>query len=154
VLSTLGVDRAVPMWGTPEAGQASDQTLKTTLFSALAPLLAHHGVHPGASIYGAAAALVTADTLAARRDPWGITRFAATASACGRGIAAARARTPWAEGGGRAQTPPTKHRPGTCDKVAEGTVPFYGQASRAVVVHASSQEQRRQQHLARESQAS
>jgi hypothetical protein len=27
------VDRAVPMWGTPEDGNASDKTLKTTLLS-------------------------------------------------------------------------------------------------------------------------
>lgn len=53
-----------------------------------------------------------------------------------------------------AQTPPTKHRPGTCYKVAEGSVTLYGKAYRAVVVHSSSQDQRRQQHLQREIQAS
>jgi transposase len=31
VLSTLGVDRAVPIWGKPEDGHASDKTLNTTL---------------------------------------------------------------------------------------------------------------------------
>jgi transposase len=31
VLSLLGVDRAVPMWGKPEDGHASDKTLNTTL---------------------------------------------------------------------------------------------------------------------------
>ena len=30
------------------------------------------------------------------------------------------------EGGGLAQTQPTKHRPGTFSKVAEGGVTFYG----------------------------
>jgi hypothetical protein len=53
-----------------------------------------------------------------------------------------------------AQTPPTKHRPGTCYKVAEGSVTLYGKAYRAVVVHSSSQDQRRQQHLQRDIQAS
>ena len=53
-----------------------------------------------------------------------------------------------------AQTPPTKHRPGTFYKVAEGSVTLYGQTYRAVVVHSSSQDQRRQQHLEREIQAS
>src|SRR5262245_58891787 len=47
-----------------------------------------------------------------------------------------------------------KHRPGTCYKVAEGEVTLYGTAYRAVVVHASSQDQRRQQHLERALQAS
>ena len=53
-----------------------------------------------------------------------------------------------------AQTPPTKHRPGTCYKVAEGKVTVYGKTYRAVVVHSSSQDQRRQKHRERESQAS
>jgi transposase len=53
-----------------------------------------------------------------------------------------------------AQTPPTKHRPGTFYKVAEGSVTLYGKSYRAVVVHSSSQDQRRQQHLERELQAS
>jgi hypothetical protein len=53
-----------------------------------------------------------------------------------------------------AQTPPTKHRPGTGYKVAEGRVTFYGKAYRAVVVHSSSQGPRRQQHLQRDIQAS
>jgi transposase len=38
--------------------------------------------------------------------------------------------------------------------VAEGSVTLYGKAYRAVVVHSSSQDQRRQQHLQREIQAS
>ena len=53
-----------------------------------------------------------------------------------------------------AQTPPTKPRPGTFYKVAESGVTFYGKAYRAVVVHSSSQDQRRQKHLRREFQAS
>ena len=53
-----------------------------------------------------------------------------------------------------AQTPPTKHRPGTFYKVAEARVTLYGQEYRAVVVHSSSQDQRRQQHLERELRAS
>src|ERR671929_507005 len=39
VLSTLCVDRAVPIWGKPEDGNASDKTLNTTLLSALATTL-------------------------------------------------------------------------------------------------------------------
>ena len=53
-----------------------------------------------------------------------------------------------------AQTQPTRHRPGTVYKVAEGSVTFYGKPYRAVVVHSRSQAQRRQQHLEREIQAS
>jgi transposase len=154
VLSTLCVDRAVPIWGKPEDGNASDKTLNTTLLSEIAQLLAQYGVQPGAYIYIADAALVTEDSLAALRDTLFITRLPATYSECGRVIAEAVAGNDWEMVGVLAQTPPTKHRPGTFYKVAEASVTLYGKAYRAVVVHSSSQDQRRQQHLAREIQAS
>ena len=154
ILSTLCVDRAVPIWGKLDDGNASDKTLNTTLLSELARLLADYGVRPGAYIYIADAALVTEDNLSALRDTCFITRLPATYSACGRLIEEAVARNHWEEVGVLAQTPPTKHRPGTFYKVAEGSVTLYGQTYRAVVVHSSSQDQRRQQHLEREIQAS
>jgi hypothetical protein len=140
--------------GKPEDGTASDKTLKTTLLSEIAQLLAPYGVQPGAYISRADAALVTEDSRAALRDTLCITRLPATYSECGRVIAEAVAGNDWEMGGVLAQTPPTKPRPGTCYKVAEAKVTLYGKAYRAVVVHSSSQEQRRQQHLAREIQAS
>jgi transposase len=152
VLSTLCVDRAVPIWGKPEDGNASDKTLNTTLLSEIAQLLAHHGVAPGAYIYIADAALVTEDNLAALGDTLFITRLPATYSECGRVIAEVVAHGQWEEVGVLAQTPPTKHRPGTVYKVAESSVTLYGKAYRAVVVHSSSQDQRRQKRLARELQ--
>ena len=154
VLSTLCVDRAVPIWGKPEDGNASDKTLNATLLSEIAQLLAHYGIQRGAYIYIADAALVTKDNLAALGDTLFITRLPATYSECGRVIAEAVAHDHWEEVGVLAQTPPTQHRPGTFYKVAEGTVTLYGKAYRAVVVHSSSQDQRRQKHLARELQAS
>jgi transposase len=154
VLSTLCVDRAVPMWGKPEDGNASDKTLNTTLLSEIAQLLARYGVQQGAYVYIADAALVTEDNLAALGDTLFITRLPATYSECGRVIAEAVAQNRWEEVGVLAQTPPTKHRPGAFYKVAESSVTLYGKAYRAVVVHSSSQDQRRQKHLRRELQAS
>jgi transposase len=100
VLSTLCVDRAVPIWGKPEDGNASDKTLNATLLSEIAQLLAHYGVQWGAYIYIADAALVTEDNLAALGDTLFITRLPATYSACGRVIAEAVAHNHWEEGGG------------------------------------------------------
>ena len=116
--------------------------------------LAQYGVQPSAYIYVADAALVTEDNLAALRDTLFITRLPATYSECGRVIAEAVAHNHWEVAGVLAQTPPTKHRPGTFYKVAEASVTLYGKAYRAVVVHSSSQDQRRQQHLEREIRAS
>jgi transposase len=111
VLSTLCVDRAVPIWGKPEDGNASDKTLNATLLSEIAQLLAPYGVQWGAYIYIADAALVTEDNLAALGDTLFITRLPATYSACGRVIAEAVAHNHWEEVGGLAQTPLTKHGP-------------------------------------------
>src|SRR4029434_3713292 len=60
----------------------------------------------------------------------------------------------WEEVGVLAQTPPTKHRPGTFYKVAEDVVTLYGKTYRAVVVYSSHQDQRRQKRVEREVQAS
>ena len=78
ILSTLCVDRAVPIWGKLDDGNASDKSLNTTLLSELARLLADYGVRPGAYIYIADAALVTEDNLTALRDTCFITRLPAT----------------------------------------------------------------------------
>jgi transposase len=113
VLSMLCVDRAVPLWGKPEEGNASDKTRNTTLLSAIVQILGRQGVRPGAYIDIADAALGTEDHRAALQDTLFSTRFPATYSACGRVIAEAVAHNQWAEVGVLAQTKPTKHRPGT-----------------------------------------
>src|SRR5215472_3507168 len=154
VFSTLCVDRAIPLWGTPEDGNASDKTINNTLLSEIATFLAQHGVAPGAYIYVADAALVTEDNLAALGDTLFISRFPATYNECGRIITEAVARNTWEALGVIAHTKPTKHRPVTSYKAYEGEVTLYGQPYRAVVLHSSAQDKRRQQRLARAIQAS
>jgi transposase len=154
VFSTLCVDRAVPLWGKPEDGNASDKTINNTLLSTIATFLGQHGVAPGAYIYVADAALVTEDNLAALGDTLFITRLPATYNECGRLIAEAVAHNAWEAVGVLAHTKPTKHRPATSYKVSQGEVTLYGTAYRAVVVHSSAQDKRRQQRLARDIQAS
>jgi transposase len=122
VLSTRCVDRAGPLGGKPEAGHASDKTLKTTLLSEIAHLLAQYGVQPGAYIYMADAALGTEDSLAALRDTLFITRLPATYSAWGRVMAEAVAHNNWEEVGVLAPTPPPQRRLATFYKVAERNV--------------------------------
>jgi len=154
VFSTLCVDRAVPLWGKPEDGNASDKTVHNTVLSGIATFLATHGVAPGAYIYVADAALVTADNLAALGDTLCITRFPATYNECRRRIAEAVAHNAWEEVGVLAHTNPTKHRPVTSSKASEGEVTLDGTPSRAVVVHSSAQDKRQQQRLERDLQAS
>jgi len=154
VLATLCVDRAVPLWGKPEDGNASDKTVNHALLSDIATFLAQHGVAPGAYIYVADAALVTEDNLAALGDTLFITRLPATYHACGRLIAEAVAHNTWEDVGVLAHTKPTTHRPATSYKAYEGEVTLYGTTYRAVVVHSSAQDRRRRQRLERDIQAS
>ena len=96
------------------------------------------------------AALVTDDNLVARRATLCSTRLPATDGEWGRGSAEAVARNQWTEISRRAQPQPTQHRPGTAYKVAEDVVTLYGKTYRAIVVHSSSQDQRRHKRLERE----
>jgi transposase len=154
VLSTLCVDRAVPLWGKPEDGNASDKTVNNTVLSHIATFLATHRVAPGAYIYVADAALVTEDNLAALGDTLFITRLPATYNECARLITEAVAHNAWVEVGVLAHTKPTTHRPGTSYKASEGEVTLYGRPYRAVVVHSSAQDKRHQQRLERDLQTS
>jgi len=154
VFSTLCVDRAVPLWGKPEDGNASDKTVNNTVLSDIATFLSKHGVAPGAYIYVADAALVTEDNLAALGDTLFISRLPATYNECGRLITEAVAHNTWEDVGVLAHTKPTKHRPVTSYKAYEGKVTLYGTPYRAVVVHSSAQDKRRQQRLARDIQTS
>jgi transposase len=154
VFATLCVDRAVPIWGKPEDGNASDKTVNHTLLSTIATFLATPGVAPGAYIYVADAALVTEANLAALGDTLFISRLPAIDNECGRLIAEAVAHNTWEEIGVLAHTQPTTHRPATSYKAYEGPVTLSGMPYRAVVVHSSAQDNRRQQRRARDIQAS
>jgi len=154
VFSTLCVDRAVPLWGKPEDGNASDKTVNNTVLSGIATFLATHGVAPGAYISVADAALVTEANLAALGDTLFISRLPATYNECGRLMTEAVAHNTWEDVGVLAHTKPTKHRPATSSKAYEGEVTLSGTPYRAVVVHSSAQDKRRQQRLARDIQTS
>src|SRR5256712_11513567 len=112
--------------------------------------ISYQKIFASALISIADAALVTEDNPAALGDTLFITRLPATYSECERVIGEAVARNRWEEVGVLAQTPSTRHRPGTFYKVAEAVVTLYGKPYRAVVVHSSSQDQRRQKRLVRE----
>ena len=111
VRSTLWVARAVPLWGKPEDGTASEHTGNPTLLANLATCLAQPGGAPGAAIAVAEAALVTEETLAALGATLCSTRLPAIDNAGGRSLAEAVAPNTWAALGVLAPPKPTPHRP-------------------------------------------
>jgi transposase len=153
VLSTLCIDRAVPIWGQAEDGNASDKTLNTSVLSEIAQRMSRFGVAPGAYIYIADSALVSQANLEAMGETRFISRLPATYGECERLIQGAVAANSWHEVGVLARTKPTKNRPGASYRVWESAVELHGKAYRAIVVHSSAQDGRRQKRLERDVQA-
>jgi hypothetical protein len=144
--STRWGDRAVPRWGHPADGQASETTVHHPLVAAIAPVLAKHGGAPGAASTVAEAALVAEAQRAALGETRGLPRVPAPSHAGARLSAAAGAPHPWDARGGIAPPPP---RPAPAAKACEGAVTLEGTPERAGVRHASAPDKRRPPRLAR-----
>jgi transposase len=155
VLSMLCVGGNVPIIGQCQDGNASDKRLNNALLSTISKRLKACGVSEQAFTYVADSALVTQDNLAALGEEIRfITRLPASYSECERVIRAAVEANQWETLGRIAQTAPTKHRPGAYYRLWEAAVTLYGQRYRAVVVHSSAHDRRRQKRLQRELEAS
>lgn len=111
-----------------------------------------HGIADDAFIYIADSAMVTEENLA--RAGAFITRLPATYNECERVILDAIDADQWVDVGRIAETKPTKNRPGATYRVHEGSVNLYDKPYRAIVVHSSAHDKRRQKRLERELAAS
>ena len=155
VLSMLCVGADVPIFGRIEDGNASDKTVNHRLLSEISGYLSTHGIEEEAFIYVADSALVTEANLEQMGERIRfITRLPATYKECERVILEAVDASHWQEIGRMAETAPTKNRPGASYRVHEGAVCLYGKPYRAVVVHSSAHDQRRQKRLQRRVTAS
>jgi transposase len=151
LISTLCVGDKIPIFGKNEDGNRSDKQINNTLLSRISEHMARFGVGEKAFIYIADSALVTPKNLEqlSAGQPF-ITRLPATYAECGRAISEAVRCHQWEELGQLSQTKPTANRPATLYRVAETTVTLYDQLYRAVVVHSSAHDKRRQKKLERE----
>ncbi len=151
LLSTLCVGEKVPIFGKSEDGNRSDKHINNTILTQISAHMAQFGVGERAFIYIADSALVNPANLEhlSGGQPF-ITRLPATYAECGRVISEAVARNRWEELGQLAKTKPTANRPAALYRVAEATVTLYGKPYRAVVVHSSAHDKRRQKKIERE----
>lgn len=152
VLSLLCVDGDIPIVGKQEDGNASDKKINHRVLGEVARHMQEHGVAEDAFIYVADSAMVTQENLALAGAF--ITRLPATYNECERVILDAIDTDQWLDVGRIAQTAPTKNRPGATYRVYEGSVNLYEKPYRAIVVHSSAHDQRRQKRLERELDAS
>jgi transposase len=150
LVSMLCVDRNIPILGTTTDGNASDKTLNNELLTNISKYMAKHGLEPGAYVYVADSAFVTKDNLAKCSDrTWFLSRLPATYNECTRIIREAVFEDDWIDIGPLAEEHDRPNRPVAHYRAYDGTVELYGKPYRAIVVHSSAHDKRRQKRIDR-----
>ena len=151
LISTLCVGDKIPIFGKNEDGNRSDKQINNTILTQISAHMAQFGVSENAFIYIADSALVNPANLEhlSAGQPF-ITRLPATYAECGRLISEAVAANQWGVLGQLARTKPTANRPAALYRLAEATATLYGKPYRAVIVHSSAHDKRRQKKIKRE----
>lgn len=150
LIKALCVDRNIPLLGGLEDGNASDKTLNNQILTSISKIMAKHGLSPGAYIYIADSALVTEDNFKSMGDNLFITRLPFSYNECRRVIRNAVEKESWKDVGVIAHSKPTKNRAVASYRVAEDTLSLYGKGYRAIVVHSSAHDKRRQKRIDRD----
>ena len=145
----LCVERGVPIFGRTLDGNTSDKTANNQMLSRISTLMAQHGLGPGAFVYVADSAMVTEKNLTAVGTNQFLTRLPASYHECARVIAAAVETGAWVPIGSLAEGAANTTRPCADYKACESAVTLYGTTYRAVVVHSSAHDKRRQKKLAK-----
>jgi transposase len=146
----LCVERGVPIFGKTLDGNASDKTNNNEMLTNITSILADKGIGPGDFVYVADSAMVTENNLKQVGANNFITRLPATYSECSRVIEEAVKSDEWISHGVLAETKETANRPAARYKSQECELELYGEKYRAVVVHSSAHDSRRQKKLQRE----
>ena len=107
-----------------------------------------HGVADNAFIYIADSAMVTEENL--KQAGLFITRLPATYNECERAILDAVDADQWIDIGCISETPASKKRPNAVYRAHEQTVILYDKKYRAIVVHSSAHDRRREKRLNKE----
>lgn len=140
----LCVDRGVPIFGRNLDGNSSDKTSNNVVLSRISSIMAKHGLGPGAFVYVADSAMVTEANLKAVGPNRFVSRLPATYNECERAIVEAVDTDKWTHIGRLAETVTGGNRPCAQYQVFETAVTLYGSTYRAVVIHSSSHDKRRQ----------
>jgi transposase len=141
------VERGVPIFGRTLNGNSSDKTSNNQMLTRISSIMARHGLGPGAFVYVADSAMVTEKNLESAGPNRFISRLPATYAECGRAIADAVGSESWVPIGRLAENTTGITRPCAEYKAFETSVVLYGKTYRAVVVHSSSHDKRRQKKL-------
>jgi len=140
----LCVDRGVPIFGRTLDGNSSDKTSNNVVLSRISSIMAKHGLGSGAFVYVADSAMVTESNLDAVGPNLFVSRLPANYKECERAICVAVDTNEWTDIGRLSETVTRGNRPCAQYKAFETTVTLYEKTYRAVVIHSSSHDKRRQ----------
>lgn len=150
LVEMLCVDRNIPLFGATRDGNASDKTLNNELLTTISRHMANHGLKENAFVYVADSAFVTQDNLKKAGDKTKfISRLPATYKECARAVSEAVQTDEWVDIGILAETEDTHKRPAARYKSFETTVTLYETTFRAIVIHSSAHDKRRQKKIER-----
>jgi transposase len=150
LISMFCVEGNVPIFGALEDGNGSDQTINNGILTSISSYMAQFGVLEKDFIYIADSALITEENLKESGDDiLFISRLPARYHECQRVIREAVKNDAWEQIGIIAETKPTKNRPGTSYRAYETEVELYEKTYRAVVIHSSAHDRRRQKRIDR-----
>jgi len=145
----LCVDRGVPIFGRTLDGNSSDKTSNNAILSRISSIMSKHGLGSGAFVYVADSAMVTKKNLEAVGSNLFVSRLPANYKECERAIGVAVDSDEWSHIGQTSETITRGNRPCAQYKAFETTVTLYEKRYRAVVIHSSSHDKRRQKRYDR-----
>ncbi len=149
--SMLCVDRNIPIFGKTEDGNGSDKTINNEILTDISKHMTKHGIEEDAFIYIADSAMVTKKNLQTiGNEIKFISRLPANYNECNRVIKEAIEKDQWGNLGVLSHTKPTAKRPAAHYKSYESKVTLHGEEYRAVVIHSSAHDKRRQKRIDRE----
>ena len=149
MISMCCVERNIPIIGKTEDGNSSDKTLNNEVLSAVSAYMKKNGISPGASIYVADSAFVTGPNLgkSTKNGVDFLSRLPANFKECGRVIEKAVLANKWSDIGTLGKDPGSSKRPLAHYRSYESTVTIDDNTFRAVVIHSSAYDKRRQKSV-------
>jgi transposase len=151
MVKMLCVDRTIPVFGAAEDGNASDKIVNNEVLTYISKYMAENGIKKEGFIYIADSAMVTRKNLDQIGDSIQfISRMPATYKECSALISAAVSKGEWVELGKLSQTVESQKRPAAFYKAWESDVCINDTIYRAVVIHSSAHDRRRQKRIERE----
>jgi len=146
----LCVERGVPLFGRNLDGNSSDQKSNNEMLSRISSIMAKSKMGSGAFVYVADSALVTKENLEKAGDELTLSRLPARFNECGAAIERAVNADQWESLGRLSEIETKGNRPSAIYKSVESTVTLFGKDYRAVVVHSSTYDHRRQKKCDRQ----